>query len=79
MLPLVIYTNTDQQETTRLGAKWEWSTMIHVLRQGDYYILNSFTELDEAYSLQRGREQPTNGANLYKTIPMRLHSDEVSI
>ena len=25
-LPLVIYTNTDKQETTRLGVEWEWTT-----------------------------------------------------
>ena len=24
--PLVIYTNTDKQETTRLGVEWEWTT-----------------------------------------------------
>ena len=27
-LPLVVYLNTDQQETTRLGVDWEWSTFV---------------------------------------------------
>ena len=33
-LPLVIYWNTDQEETTRLGVEWEWKTGISVQRQG---------------------------------------------
>ena len=35
-LPLVIYTNTDQQETTRLGENWEWSTSVNVKREGNF-------------------------------------------
>ena len=35
-LPLVIYTNTDQQETTRLGCCVEWSTHVVVRREGDF-------------------------------------------
>ena len=35
-LPLVIYTNTEQQETTRLGVKWEWSTTVLVKREGPF-------------------------------------------
>ena len=35
-LPLLVYTNTDQQETTRLGEIWEWSTILHILREGQY-------------------------------------------
>ena len=35
-LPLVVYTNTDQQETTRLGVDWEWSTKVVVKREGDF-------------------------------------------
>merc|ERR1719278_2150806 len=33
-LPLVVYLNTDQQETTRLGVEWEWSTFVNVKREG---------------------------------------------
>ena len=62
-LPLVIYTNTDQQETTRLGAKWEWSTIIHVLRQGGH-IRNSFTELDEAHVFE-GKENSLRMEQIY--------------
>merc|ERR1712218_264468 len=35
-LPLVIYTNTDQQETTRLGVDWEWSTKVVVKRESNF-------------------------------------------
>ena len=35
-LPLVVYTNTDQQETTRLGVDWEWSTNVVVKREGNF-------------------------------------------
>ena len=35
-LPLVVYTNTDQQETTRLGENWEWTTKVAVNREGNF-------------------------------------------
>ena len=35
-LPLVIYSNTDQMETTRLGQPWEWTTLVDVLRKGNF-------------------------------------------
>ena len=35
-LPLVVYMNTDQQETTRLGADWEWRTYVSVKREGNF-------------------------------------------
>ena len=35
-LPLVVYTNTDQQETTRLGVEWEWSTNVMIKREGQF-------------------------------------------
>ena len=35
-LPLIIYTNTDQQETTRLGMEWEWTTNVQVKREGRF-------------------------------------------
>ena len=31
-LPKVIYQNTDQKESTRLGAQWEWETSVEVER-----------------------------------------------
>ena len=33
-LPRIIYRNTDQQETTRLGETWEWTTNVWVEREG---------------------------------------------
>ena len=35
-LPLVIYQNTDQTESTRLGESWEWSTSVIVTRDGNF-------------------------------------------
>ena len=35
-LPLVIFANTDQKETTRLGENWEWSTSLVVKREGRF-------------------------------------------
>ena len=33
-LPKVIYENTDQKESTRLGVDWEWDTRVLVKREG---------------------------------------------
>ena len=35
-LPMVIYANTDQKETTRLGENWEWRTNVFVNREGGF-------------------------------------------
>ena len=45
-LPLVIYTNTDQQEMTRLGVEWEWTTNVWVKREGNITRSTQFV-LDE--------------------------------
>ena len=50
-LPLVIYWNTDQEETTRLGVEWEWKTEILVEREGNL-SRNSKTNIDEAEIFQ---------------------------
>ena len=36
-LPLVVYDNTNQKETTRLGVAWEWSTSVTVAREGSFH------------------------------------------
>ena len=46
-LPLVIYTNTDQQETTRLGENWEWSTNVLVKREEGQFERSGSGVLDE--------------------------------
>ena len=53
-LPLVIYLNTDQQETTRLGENWEWSTNVNVKREG-HFTRSGYEVLDEA-ELFKGEE-----------------------
>ena len=53
-LPLVVYLNTDQQETTRLGVEWEWSTYINVKTEGNF-TRSGYKVSDETY-LFRGDE-----------------------
>ena len=35
-LPIVVFDNTDQKETTRLGTEWEWSTSVTITREGNF-------------------------------------------
>ena len=46
-LPEVIFENTDQKESTRLGTEWEWKTTIVVLREGNAKQ-TGLDEVDEA-------------------------------
>ena len=46
-LPLVIYSNTDQKESTRLGENWEWVTRVSVIKEGNFTRSGS-SEVDEA-------------------------------
>ena len=50
-LPLVIYWNTDQEETSRLGMEWEWKTDVLVQKEGNS-TKNSPTNIDEAEIFQ---------------------------
>ena len=45
-LPKVVYENTDQKETTRLGSNWEWETTMIVRREGSS-TLSGLDVLDE--------------------------------
>ena len=55
-LPLVIFYNTDQKETTRLGMKDEWSTEVNVVRKGNF-TRSGLDSVDEV-ELFRGDENP---------------------
>ena len=46
-LPKVIYENTDQKDTTRLGANWEWETHVEVRRLGNF-TRSGLDNVDEA-------------------------------
>ena len=46
-LPLVIYDNTDQKESTRLGENWEWVTRVSVVKEGKF-TRSGLGEVDEA-------------------------------
>ena len=47
-LPLVIYDNTDQKESTRLGMEWEWVTRVSVVKEGNFTRRSELDEVDEA-------------------------------
>ena len=46
-LPLVIYENTDQKESTRLGWINEWKTSVSVVKEG-IFKMSGLDEIDEA-------------------------------
>ena len=50
----MIYTNTDQQKTTRLGVEWEWSTDVNVKREGNF-TRSDYNTLEEI-ELFKGEE-----------------------
>ena len=46
-LPLIIYDNTDQKDSTRMGQSWEWVTGVSVIKEGDF-TRSGLQEVDEA-------------------------------
>ena len=62
-LPLVVYVNTDQQETSRVGVEWEWSTEVNVKREGNF-TRSDYHVLDETY-LFKGEENSLVMAQSY--------------
>ena len=46
-LPLIVFDNTDQKESTRLGMDWQWVTRVTVDREGDF-TQSGIEEVDEA-------------------------------
>ena len=46
-LPKVIYENTDQKETTRLGSNWEWDTRVVVRREQENGRMSGPESVDE--------------------------------
>ena len=62
-LPLVVYTNTDQKETTRLGVEWEWSTNVLVKREGP--SVQSEAEVLEEIEIFKGGENSLSMVQSY--------------
>ena len=46
-LPEVIYENTDQKESTRLGETWEWKTIVVVRREEENGTMSGPESVDE--------------------------------
>ena len=44
---MIIYQNTDQKESTRLGVEWEWKTRVMITREGNF-IRSGADKVDEA-------------------------------
>ena len=65
-LPLVVYTNTDQQETTRLGVDWEWSTNVLVKREGQF-VRSGYEVLDEI-EIFKGEENSLSMVQSYTHV-----------
>ena len=62
-LPLVIYENTDQKESTRLGENWEWVTLVSVIKEGNF-TRSGLEEVDEA-EIFEGAENTLTMAQTY--------------
>ena len=62
-LPLVIYTNTDQQESTRLGVQWEWATNVVVKREGTFE--RSGSEVLDEIEIFKGEENSLSMVQSY--------------
>ena len=62
-LPLIVYDNTDQKETTRLGENWEWMTMVTVTREGEF--VRSGVEDVEEVEIFEGSENRLNMGQTY--------------
>ena len=45
-LPEVIFENTDQKDSTRLGETWEWTTSVVVRREGNF-VRSGLDKVDE--------------------------------
>ena len=46
-LPKVIYENTDQKQTTRVGSNWEWETKVVVRREEEQGLMSGPESVDE--------------------------------
>ena len=57
-LPLLIYSNTDQKESTRLGWINEWVTRVSVVKEGNF-ITSGVDEVDEAENFEGGENTLT--------------------
>ena len=59
----MIYDNTDQKESTRLGENWEWVTRVSVVKEGNF-TRSGLDEVDEA-EIFEGAENSLKMAQTY--------------
>ena len=77
-LPRVIYWNTDQEETTRLGENWEWTTDIFVQREGEARR-NSIESVDEAEIFVGSENSLRMEKNIYTCFSMCIYAVKISV
>ena len=65
-LPLVVYTNTYREETTRLGENWEWSTKVLVKREGAFE--RSEPEVLDETEIFKGEENSLSMVQSYTQV-----------
>ena len=58
-LPLVVYDNTDQKLTSRLGMSWEWITTVAVTREEENPERSGLAVIDEAEYFQGAKNRLT--------------------
>ena len=60
----VIYENTKQKESTRLGETWEWSTSVNVMKKGKLKRALPDESVDEVEMFE-GSENPLMMKQVY--------------
>ena len=62
-LPRVIYDNTDQMESTKVGEEWGWSTGVTIAREGEF----TRSQLDEVDEIEifRGEDNTISMMQVY--------------
>ena len=68
-LPLVIFANTDQKETTRLGENWEWTTNLVVKREGNF----TRSGIEELHEIEIFQDLPV--LKMQQVIPLSNFED----
>ena len=75
-LPLVTFANTDQEETTRLGENWEWSTSLVVKREGRF--MRSGMEQLHEIELFQGDENTLRMQQVLEHPTLKIFSTRVA-
>ena len=70
-LPLIVYENTDQKQSTRLGMDWEWVTWVTVNKEGNF-ARSGINKVDEAEIFEGAENRLTMIQNLHLGVPVQV-------